>query len=240
MEVYGAQAGVGVGKPIQYMYSIQDFAGGRVAYRHVFGRWLPVVDDKIIGVEGEVQAVHVREMKKSGQLREFDKSWGADDCHEVLQFAVAIEKVDVNAMLKEGKVPSFFVAAAVKHEMEEGLNYFSAERGLLQSGNSVRSPVTFVTENRPATLKKFGTIIDAWDDEESFLVARFVRRMDDKWEFKRGELRGSTVWEIMMQHLQALEAERAAEVEKLMNAPVDEMDANTFATLFQKKMVEGG
>lgn len=241
MEVFGQQRGVGVGKPIQLLYGISSLEGmGASAYRHFFGRWLIAIDDKSIDAEGEVLPVHIRQMKRSGQLRAMDESFGKDDYHRVLQFSVALQDVDIKPMLNEGKVPAMFVSAVVEHAMkDDGFIYYSAERALLQPGSSIRSPVAFVMGNRQAALKKYGQIVEAWEDEPEFIVGRFVRRNEDPWKFEPGELRGSTIWSIVHGHFTEEEERRLEELEKLMNAPADTMDDSTFASLFQKKLVRG-
>lgn len=241
MQIYGQQRGVGVGKPIQALYGIESLKGARAsAYRHFFGRWLVVRDDNLIDVEGEVTPVHIRQLHKSGQLREMDASLGEDKFHKVMQFSVAIEAVDIPSILDKSSVPALFTAAAIEHDMsDDGFVYFSAERGLILPGSTVRSPVSFTMNNRQAALKKYGQIVDAWENEPEFVVARFVRRNEDEWKFEPGELRGSSLWSIVQGWVEDEDKRRKAEVEKLMKAPVDTMDDGTFASLFQKKMVQG-
>jgi len=239
--LYGHRQGVGIDQPVTSMYWLGSSSGGVVARRHLFGAWLPVVDDKTIGADGEVLPVHVRQLVKSGQLSEFDESWRHPAYHHVEQFAVAIEKVDIPGMLDEGKTPSLFIGAYVSHSMtDDGFTYYTAERGLLYPGGSVRSPVVFSMNLKNAALKKYGTIVEAWDAEEEFEVARFVRRREEPWELEPYNVQDSTLWKIVMSYLQDKEKVRLDEIKRLENRPLEELDGDTFAKLFQQKMARGG
>lgn len=241
-DLFGKTKGFGYDAPTNYLYTVEE---GRVG-RLMFGRFLPVIGDNIIGVKEEVEPKHITAMVGKGKLDSFDTAYADDDLHIVHQFSVAIERVDIPGVLKEDRTPALFVSAVVEHyhpgeEHDETLTYWSADRGLLYPGSSVRTPVSFVMKEKNAALKKYGQIVDAWEELESeFLVGRFVRRDKTPWVFRVGELRDSTLWSIFYNWLSDEEAQRQAEIDKLLEQPIDEMDDESFATLFQRQMVERG
>lgn len=239
-DLFGKTKGFGYDAPVNYLYTVE---AGRVG-RLMFGRFVPVIGDNIIGVKEEVEPKHITSMVKKGKLDSFDTSYASDDLHVVKQFAVAIEKVDIPGTIKDGRVPAVFVAAVVEHHNpdDEGDYYYSADRGLLYPGASVRQPVSFVMKDKTAALKKYGQMVDTWEEQSSeFLVGRFVRReADADWKFVIGEPKDSTLWSIFFDWLSDEEARKQAEIDKLMQQPMEELDTETFASLFQKQMVEGG
>lgn len=239
--IYGVMKGVAADAPIAVMYRLPDGGGMRIAERHHFARWLPVSDDPFLGVDDVVSPENILAFKARGKLREFDDFIGEDEQHRVLQFAVAIQKVDVVGIVAETHVPSLFVACAIEHNIPGVTSYYTAERGLLQPSNTVRRPVSFAMSNRSSMLKKWNGIVEAWEDEEEFEVGRFVLAEGDEWRFAEDNVmaEGSSLYHITTSWLGDAEVRRQAEIKKLMEAPIDEMDEGTFAQLFQKKMVEG-
>jgi len=259
MTIYGQTQGHGVGAPIAALYAIDDHgsagrgsrgsahppSGGSYASRLQFGRFVAVDDDQFLGVEGELLPVHIREMRRKGTLREMDPSVGAPEFHRVVQYAVAIETTD-RRMLSEHDLDvggrfAITLACMVEHTLQDSHVWYSADRGLLLPDERVVSPMSFVVGNRQAALKKWDSMVTAWEESPGFETARFHHALGsdpEDWQFGIDK-QPSTAWQTTRSWLADAERRRQVETEKLLKAPLSEMADETFAQVFQQQMVRG-